>query len=190
MTTLPTHGVLLEFNNLGLYLVGDSGIGKSEIALQLIHQGAALICDDAPDFTIDKNEERIIGHCPKNFYGLMHLHDLGIINVIELFNSNLSENNPARRDYFKPCHSIDFIIELVAADNRLSIISRQTPQQLLTTDYQYWQYQGWTIAGIRIHLYPNRNIAVIIKTAVMQFLSFNMMETNHKGHQITRELKE
>ncbi len=173
MTTLPSHGVLLELHNMGIYLIGHSGIGKSEIALQLIHQGACLVCDDAPDFTSnvvsqdnenDKIHGQITGHCPKGYYGLMHLHDLGIINIIELFSSDASE-----RQYFKPSQIVHFVIELIAVDNRQTIITKQSPQQLLTPGYQHWHCHSWTIPGIRIHLYPNRNIPMIINTAVLQF---------------------
>lgn len=180
MTPLPKHGVLLEYNGIGVYIIGASGIGKSEIALQLIHQGACLICDDAPDLSDDTDSRQVFGSCPEGFYGLMHLHDLGIINIMELFGS----------DYFKLSQAINFIIELVPAADKLAVVSHQTPQQLLTPDYQYWQYHGWTIPGIRIHLYPNRNIALMIKTAVMQFSSDDTMDINHLGQQISREIKE
>ena len=180
MTPLPRHGVLLELNGIGIYIIGVSGIGKSEIALQLIHQGACLICDDAPDLSADTDSRQVLGSCPEGFHGLMHLHDLGIINIMELFSA----------DYFKPRQAINFIIELATADDKLAIVSEQTPQQLLTPDYQHWQYHGWTIPGIRIHLYPNRNIPSVIKTAVMQFSAKNTMAINHKGQQISRKIKE
>lgn len=191
MHPLPSHGVLLELNDIGIYLIGPSGIGKSEIALELIIMGACLICDDAPEFAADTKTKQVSGHCPKDFYGLMHLHDLGIINILELFepdffdskafnsirykNEQLKKNSLGngviRQNYFRPSHSIDFIVELVPADNKTDTVAHQTPQQLLTPDYQYWQYSDWTIPGICIHLYPNRNIPLIIKIASLQFLS-------------------
>ena len=164
--TLPAHGTLLEIDGMGVYLIGRSGIGKSEIALQLIYQGACLVCDDAPNFTIDSRQKKLSGSCPEDFYGLMHVHDLGIINVLELV-------SPAS---FRGSHSIDFIIKLIDTDNRLAVISHQTPQQLLSPDYQSWQYHHWTISGIHLHLYPNRNIPLLIKTAVKQFTVYNKMK--------------
>ncbi len=164
--TLPAHGTLLELDGIGVYLIGHSGVGKSEIALQLIDQGACLICDDAPNFKTDLHHEKLSGSCPKSFYGLMHIHDLGIINISELI-------SPAS---FKDNHSIDFIIELVATDTMLAVTTQQTPQQLLSPNYQNWQYQHWTISGIRLHLYPNRNIPLLIKTAVKQFTIYNKMK--------------
>ena len=179
MLSLPSHGVLLELNGIGIYLIGASGTGKSEIALQLIYQGACLICDDAPDLKMAEDKNQLSGHCPEGFFGLMHLHDLGLINVPELL-------GPAS---FKPSHTIDFIIELIAADDRLAVVTRQTPQQLLTPDYQNWKYHCWTIPGIRLHLYRNRNIPLIIRTAVLQFSSDKRMGTHKKEYQSSREMK-
>lgn len=171
MNTLPTHGVLLDLNGIGVYLIGASGIGKSEIALQLIHQGARLICDDAPELTADADTGRVSGSCPQGFYGLMHIHDLGIINIIQLFNP----------ESFKARQQIDFIVNLVADNDRLSIIAQQSPQQLLTPGYQHWKYQTQTIPGICLHLYPHRNMALMIKIAVLQFIAYNAVETHHKS---------
>ena len=161
MNTLPEHGVLIRINDMGIYLIGDSGVGKSEIALQLIHQGAALICDDAPDLTADINNKKLLGTCPEGFYGLMHIHDLGIINLLELFGQQA----------FKASQQIDLVIELAAANDQRTITSRQNPQQLLTANYQKWHYQSCSVSGIRIHLYPDRNIAIIINTAIKQFIN-------------------
>lgn len=157
MKKLPEHGVLIQINGMGIYLIGDSGVGKSEIALQLIHQGAALICDDAPELTAENNKIR--GTCPDKFYGLMHIHDLGIINLLELIGEQA----------FIPGHSIDLVIELIAANHQQAVIGQQNPQQLLTANYQKWHYQSCSVSGIGIHLYPNRNIPIIINTAIEHF---------------------
>lgn len=179
MMNLPAHGVLLELNGTGIYLTGDSGIGKSEIALQLIHQGARLICDDAPELSADTKSGQLLGSCPEGFYGLMHVHDLGVINIIQLFNP----------DSFKACQQIDLVIKLTAADNRLAVINEQTPQQLLTPDYRYWHYHSRTIPGICLHLYPNRDIPLLIKTAVMLFSSDNRMTIDHQKNLTSGETK-
>jgi len=157
---LPGHGVLIQLNGMGIYLIGDSGVGKSEIALQLIHQGAKLICDDAPDLTIDINNKKILGTCPDGFYGLMHIHDIGIINLLEIIGQQA----------FKVSQQIDLVIELITSISRQAIITRQNPQQLLTANDKKWQYQSCSVPGIRIHLYPDRNIPIIIQTAVKQFI--------------------
>jgi len=162
--TLPGHGVLIQFGGIGVYLIGDSGVGKSETALELIHCGAKLICDDAPDFSCQRNQHtndlELLGSCPEGFYGLMHLRDLGIINIIEQLGERC----------VKKSQRIDFVIELIHTDNS------PLTETFATAQYQHWQapYQqeqhSWTIPGIRIHLYRNRNIPLLIKTAIMQFI--------------------
>jgi len=155
---LPAHGVLIQLENTGIYLIGKSGVGKSETALQLIPQGAKLICDDAPELTPGSDDKQLLGICPKGFYGLMHLRDLGIINIIELFG----------KQAFNKSHAIDFVIELIDTDT-IEADSPELQATLLEPEYQQWHYQTWTIPGISLHLYENRNIALLIKTAVLQF---------------------
>jgi len=159
MKILSEHGVLIQMHGLGIYLTGISGIGKSEIALQLMNQGAILICDDAPQLTI--SNKNILGSCPDGFYGLMHIHDLGIINIAELMGSH----------YIKPCQALDFVIELRAAKNLYSIIKEQKAEQLLRANYNQWYYQTCSVSGISLHLYPGRDITLIINTAIKQFLT-------------------
>ncbi len=165
---LPLHGVLLELHSIGVYLIGDSGIGKSETALQLLHQGARLICDDAPELNAEATSKRLIGRCPEGFYGLMHLRDLGIINIMQLIGP----------DAFKAEQEIHFIIELTACDDSASIIPRDNPQQLLTPDYQHWQYSDWQIPGLRLHVSGSRNTALLIATAVKQFQAYAMVSAS------------
>lgn len=156
---LPGHGTLIQFDAQGIYLIGDSGVGKSEIALELIEQGAVLICDDAPQLSVTTDKQAVLGTCPENFYGLMHLRDLGVINLIDLF----SEQS------FQKSHRIDMVIELVKPDHN-SLQAVQTPSRQhfveLSENYLDWQYENWTIPGIRLHLYPGRNISVLIKTVI------------------------
>lgn len=163
MATLPAHGVLIQLDNTGVYLIGSSGIGKSEIALQLIHEGAILICDDAPEIAADRHNKKITGTCPEGFQGLMHIHDLGIINVCDLIS----------RQACKTSQQIDIVIELMPSDNQALTIASQDPQQLLAVHYRQWHYQCCSIPGIRIHLYPCRNLPLIIKTAIKQFKLFS-----------------
>ncbi len=159
MNILPAHGVLICMKNIGVFLIGKSGIGKSEIALQLIHQGAILICDDAPDLTADHDSGGLRGSCPEKFQGLMHLRDIGIINIIELLG----------QQYFKKKHSVNLIIELIQPSQNEILVSDLNP------NYKIWHYkdkehqQSWNIPGIGIHLYPNRNIPLLIQAAVAQF---------------------
>jgi len=171
MNCLPCHGVLISFNGTGCFLIGESGVGKSETALQLIHQGAMLVCDDAPEFIIDKETKVIIGRCPKGFDGLMHLRDLGVINVINILGKN----------FFKKQQSIDFVVEL----STINLL--KTSDVCLTPDYQQWFYcvtheQNQSdvrgIPGVTLHLTHNRNIPLLVQTAITQFSNNKQVKIN------------
>jgi len=156
MEYLPEHGVLISIKNCGIFLIGESGVGKSETALQLIYQGATLICDDAPNFIIDKDNTTITGTCPDDFQGLIHIRDIGIINIRELLGQR----------YVKKQHKIDYIIELVKDNTQES-----TKIHLSTNDaiYHYQHKQSLiSIPGIQIHISQNRNIPMLVQTAITQ----------------------
>ncbi len=163
--TLPGHGVLLHMNGMGIYLIGDSGVGKSELALQLIEEkNAILVCDDGPQLTINLTTQQLLGSCPKGFFGLMHIHDLGLIDLIELYGPQV----------FKQKQKIDFVIELLVVDKQEQLIQQGNPQHLLSSHLKKWHYHSCSVAGISIHLYPERNISLLVKTAVQIF--------NHNNH--------
>lgn len=151
--SLPTHGTLIQYKGIGVYLIGNSGVGKSEMALSLIDQGGILICDDGPEFSPEPNNMGLMGICPEKFYGLVHIRDLGVINLIELYGPQA----------FKSSGSIDFIVELVHADMSCSHPTALEPV------YHNWSYLDWTICGIRLHLYPGRNTPILLKTVITQF---------------------
>ena len=159
----PTHGVLIRLNNVGVFLIGESGIGKSEAALQLIHQGAVLICDDAPQLTADKNNGELIGFCADDFFGLMHIRDLGIINIVQLLD----------KSYCEKSQRIDFIVELIKPVPDFKLVSNLDPAYKSWAYHDKKQQQNWKIPGIGIHLYPQRNIPLLIQTAVSQFACSN-----------------
>lgn len=147
---LPLHGTLIEYQGLGIYITGPSGSGKSETSLQLIKDGAKLICDDAPLFQTD-NHGHVLGQCPDNFEGLIHIRDLGIINIAELFGPQQIKNQK----------QIDFIIEIELMED----------YDFTSTKIQYrnWQFQSCLIPGQIIKRSAGRNMALLIHTAVLMF---------------------
>ncbi len=78
------HGVLVEVFGLGVLLVGRSGVGKSELALELLARGHRLISDDAPTFHVNA-EGRVIGSCPPLLFGFLEVRGLGVLHVGRMF---------------------------------------------------------------------------------------------------------
>ena len=78
------HGVFLEVSGIGVLLCGASGIGKSELALELVTRGHSLIADDAVEFELDSSG-LVIGSCPEMLKGFLHVRGLGLINVVKMF---------------------------------------------------------------------------------------------------------
>ena len=78
------HGVLLEVHSVGVLISGKSGVGKSELALELLSRGHRLIADDAPDFVIS-SDRRLFGSCPREIQDFLEVRGLGVLNVRALF---------------------------------------------------------------------------------------------------------
>lgn len=174
-TALPLHGTLIEYLDTGIYLIGPSGSGKSETALQLIDKGARLICDDAPLLQSSRTKESgsnqqcvVTGYCPEGFAGQMHIRDLGIINIGKLF-------GPER---VKSSQRIDFIIDInLTEDSDLNHTQVQ---------YHYWVFQSQLIPaqqipGIQLYHSAGRNMALMVHTAVLQFKAANL---NNNGQSL------
>lgn len=82
-TTITLHGVFLRVHGIGVLLSGASGVGKSELALELITRGHQLIADDAVDFVLRRG--RIIGRAPRLLRGFLEARSLGILNIARLY---------------------------------------------------------------------------------------------------------
>ncbi len=158
---LPLHGTLIQLEELGVYLIGCSGSGKSETALQLVHNGARLVCDDAPQI---QNEVSgiVTAHCPAGFEGQIHIRNLGIINIIDLFGSQAVIKS----------QTIDFIVEIATSEDY-----HPTNSQI---QYLQWQHQSLLIDGQRIYRYQGRNMALLVHTAVLQY----KQSKKHHGYSI------
>ena len=82
--TNHTHGVFVEINGKGILIIGKSGVGKSEVALDLIYKGHKLIADDSVSFS-KSNQNTLVGKAPSLLKNLMEVRGLGIIDIKKLF---------------------------------------------------------------------------------------------------------
>jgi HPr kinase/phosphorylase len=144
------HGVLVEVFGLGILILGDSGVGKSETALELIHRGHRLVADDVVDIhcvngniLMGTGANKIIGHH-------MEIRGLGIINITHLFGVK------AIRDR----KEIQLVVLLEEWD------SAKTYDRL-GTEEKVMKLLGVSIPSLEIPVKPGRNIPIIIETAAM-----------------------
>jgi HPr kinase/phosphorylase len=81
---MATHGALLDVNGVGVLLLGPSGVGKSECALELVSRGHRLVADDLVDFR-DGEDGRLLGSAPERIRHYMEIRGLGIVFIPDLF---------------------------------------------------------------------------------------------------------
>jgi HPr kinase/phosphorylase len=75
------HGLFMNIFGLGTLITGESGSGKSELALSLLDRGHQLIADDAPQFELDESNKILIGSCPAPLQNLLEIRGLGIFDL-------------------------------------------------------------------------------------------------------------
>jgi HPr kinase/phosphorylase len=86
------HGVFMEIYSIGVLITGDSGLGKSELALELISRGHRLVADDAPEFT-QIAPDVLDGTCPDLLQDLLEMRGLGIMNIRQMFGDTAVKRN-------------------------------------------------------------------------------------------------
>lgn len=146
---LTTHGVLVEIYGEGVLITGDSGIGKSETALELIKRGHRLIADDAVEIKYI-NKDRLVGTAPEMIRYYMELRGVGVINVKHIYGVGA----------VKPESNIDLIVCMERWDDekvydRLGL-SEETETIL-----------GVDVPKVTIPVEAGRNLAVILELAAM-----------------------
>jgi len=146
---ITRHGVLVDVYGEGMLLLGDSGIGKSEAAVELLKRGHRLIADDAVE--IKKiSETRVLGTAPELIRNYIELRGIGVINVAKLFGMA-----SIKEDTF-----INLIINIVPWSDH-EIYDR------LGLENQYEELLGVKIPSITIPVTPGRNLAVNVEVAAM-----------------------
>lgn len=144
------HGVFMEVLGLGILIAGASGIGKSELALELLSRGHRLIADDAPEF-FRSGPEIIHGLCPPALYGFIEVRGLGILNVRAMFGDTAILNSKRLR----------LVINM-------QLFSKQDHTKIdrLSTKEHYKNILDTEIPVVVLPVAPGRNLAVIVEAAV------------------------
>ena len=146
---ITRHGVLMEVYGEGVLLTGESGIGKSEAAVELLKRGHRLIADDAVEIKkISGNS--LIGTAPELIRDYVELRGIGIVNVAKLFGMGA----------VKIENSIDLVVNIVPW-NTHEVYDR------LGLEDQYTEILGVKIPMNTIPITPGRNLAVILEVAAM-----------------------
>ena len=146
---ITRHGVLMEVYGEGLLLTGESGIGKSEAALELLKRGHRLIADDAVDIR-KVNSNSLVGSAPELIRNYIELRGIGIVNVAKLFGMGSVRSRK----------SIDLVVNIVPWNN-------QDAYDRLGLEEQYMEILGVKIPMNTIPITPGRNLAMILEVAAM-----------------------
>lgn len=146
------HGVLLDILGLGVLIAGESGIGKSECALDLVGRGHRLVADDTVEVKV-RGESVLIGSCPDLTRHYVEIRGLGLVNVTDLF--GVAATRASKR------------IELVVQLERWEL-GREYDRLGLTVDTQ--DILGVAIPLIRMPVAPGRNVAMLVEVAARNSL--------------------
>lgn len=143
------HGVLIEIYGEGVFITGESGVGKSETAIELVKRGHRLVADDAVEIRKVSNIS-LVGSSPDNIRHFLELRGIGIINARRLFGIGA----------VKMTEKLDLVVEL----------EQWNPEKIydrMGVDTEYVSLLGVKVPSLTIPVKPGRNLAVILEVAAM-----------------------
>ena len=146
---ITRHGVLIEIYGEGVFITGESGVGKSETAIELVKRGHRLVADDAVEIRKVSNIS-LVGSSPDNIRHFLELRGIGIINSRRLFGIGAVKNT----------EKIELIVEM----------EQWNPEKIydrMGVDTQFATILGVKIPMLTIPVKPGRNLAVILEVAAM-----------------------
>ncbi len=146
---ITRHGVMVEVYGEGILILGDSGVGKSETAVELIKRGHRLIADDAVEIK-RVSAKTLVGSSPDNIRHFMELRGIGIVNARNIFGIGS----------VKLTEKIDMVIQLEHWDSEKNY-------DRMGLEEEYIEILGNKVPSTTIPVKPGRNLAVIIEIAAM-----------------------
>jgi len=156
------HAVLMDVLGLGVLIAGESGIGKSECALDLIVRGHRLVADDTVEIR-RRAETILIGTCPELTRHHMELRGLGLINVKDLF--GIASTRSSKR--------VELVVQLERWDPAREY-------ERLGLDDEFYEILGLRVPLLRMPVAPGRNIAILVEVAARNQL------LRSRGHHAAR----
>ncbi|WP_100405423.1 HPr(Ser) kinase/phosphatase [Bacillus solitudinis] len=145
------HGVLVDIYGIGVLITGNSGVGKSETALDLVRRGHRLVADDSVEIR-QESEDTLVGRSPDLIQHLLEIRGLGIINVMTLFGAGA----------VRPFKRIALCINLELWDQKKAY-------DRLGLEEEKMKILDAEITKLTVPVRPGRNLAVIIEVAAMNF---------------------
>ncbi len=146
---ITIHGVLVDVYGEGVLITGESGIGKSEAALELIKRGHRLVADDAVEIK-KVSDDTLVGSAPEVTKHMIELRGIGIINVMSLFGVESVKNT----------QNIDLVINLEEWN-------KDKTYDRMGLEEHFTEYLGNKITCHNIPIRPGRNLAVICESAAV-----------------------
>jgi len=145
---ITLHGVFMEVMGTGVLITGESSIGKSELALELLTRGHRLIADDAPEFARIA-PDTLIGTCPEMLREFLEVRGLGILNVRAMFGASAIKQN----------RNLRLIIRLQDMDEAMKMDRLHGSRKLRSI-------QDVDIPEVTLPVGPGRNLSVLVEAAV------------------------
>ncbi len=146
---ISRHGVFVEVYGEGIFITGDSGIGKSEAAIELVKRGHRLVADDSVEIR-RVSDKTLVGTAPEIIRHYIELRGIGIVDVRRIFGMGAVKNT----------EKIDLVINLEQWD-------KDKFYDRFGLETEYTEIMGLNIPSITIPVKPGRNLAVIIEIAAM-----------------------
>lgn len=147
---ITLHGVFLEIYSIGVLITGDSGVGKSELAIELVSRGHRLVADDAPEFT-QIAPDVLDGTCPEMLQDLLEVRGLGVMNIRQMFGDTAVKKNKYLR----------LIVHLVRAQEP----SREAMARI-TGESGIRRVLDLDVPVVELPVAAGRNLAVLSEAAV------------------------
>lgn len=161
---ISVHGVLVDIYGEGVLIMGESGIGKSEVAIELIHRGHRLVSDDVVEI-MKVSDETLIGTAPDITRHFIELRGIGIIDAKTLFGVEGVKNT----------QSIDLVIQLEEWN-------KDTDYDRMGLEDKYTEFLGNKVVCHSIPIRPGRNVAIICECAAVNYRQKKM------GYNAAREM--